>query len=65
MDEVRMDTPPHMESDQLDGRSADGTRKWSHPPPVKLQKRSPTQQQELLMDDEVKPPPVKLHKRSR
>ena len=38
MDEVRMDTPPHMESDQLDRRSADGytppiwkATSWNHP----------------------------------
>ena len=68
MDEVRMDTPPHMESDQLDGRSADG---YTPPhmesdqlessrnldPVAGATDGSPTQQQELLMDEKVEPPP--------
>ena len=42
-------TPPHMESDQLESsRNLD--------PVAGATDGSPTQQQELLMDDEVKPP---------
>ena len=51
MDEVLMDTPPpHMGSDQLESsRNLD--------PVAGATDGSPTQQQELLMDEKVEPPP--------